>query len=89
MIKKKNGNYMKKILTGMFIFLVLFTCACLFIAYKTESEPKTLITCVFAFCSVEGGLSAWIKNCKDKRKTNGNEYERKTENSERKMHDCY
>jgi hypothetical protein len=51
----------------MFIYLLLFTCACLFITYKTSIEPKTLITCVFTFCGVEGGLSAWIKTTKVKK----------------------
>ena len=45
----------------MFIYLILFTFACLFITYNTGTEPKTLILSVFAFCGVEGGLSAWIK----------------------------
>lgn len=65
---KKKRNYTKVILTGMFIYLILFTIACLFITYKTESEPTTLITCVFAFCSIEGGMSAWIRTTKEKKK---------------------
>lgn len=65
--KEKRG-YMKIVLTLMFIFLFFFVCACLLIAYKTSSEPSTLITCVFAFCSIEGGLGAWIKVTKEKNK---------------------
>lgn len=64
----KKGRYIKLVLTGMFIYLILFTCACLYITYKTSTEPKTLILCVFAFCGVEGGLSAWIKTTKVKKK---------------------
>lgn len=67
---KKNGKYLKVILVGMFIYLILFTIACLYITYKTSTEPKVLITSVFAFCGVEGGLSAWIKTTKEKRKSN-------------------
>lgn len=52
----------------MFIYLIIFTFASLFITYKTGNEPTTLITCVFAFCGVEGGLSAWIKTTKVKKK---------------------
>lgn len=51
----------------MFVFLILFTCACLFITYKKATEPRTLITCVFAFCGAEGGLAAWIKTIKEKK----------------------
>ena len=64
--KKSNKGFMKKVLTGMFIFLVLFVIACLLIQYTTSTEPSTLITAVFAFCTVEGGLGAWIKITKEK-----------------------
>jgi hypothetical protein len=64
----KKGKYIKVILAFMFIFLILFTCACLYITYVKGIEPKVLITCVFAFCGVEGGLSAWIKTTKVKKK---------------------
>lgn len=67
---KKNGKYMKVILVGMFLYLILFTIACLYITYKTSAEPKVLITSVFAFCGVEGGMSAWIKTTKEKKKGN-------------------
>lgn len=66
-MSKSQNRYIKKILAVMFIYLILFTCACLFITYRTGSEPKTLILCVFAFCGVEGGLSAWIKTTKVKK----------------------
>ncbi len=66
----KQSRYIKKILTFMFIYLILFTAACLYITYETGIEPRTLILCVFAFCGVEGGLSAWIKTTKVKKKDN-------------------
>jgi ABC-type transport system involved in multi-copper enzyme maturation permease subunit len=65
----KKGKYIKVILVCMFTYLILFTCACLFITYKTGEEPSTLIMCVFAFCGVEGGMSAWIKITKEKKKS--------------------
>jgi hypothetical protein len=65
---RKNNKYIKSILAGMFIFLIIFTFACLYITYKTGNEPTTLITCEFAFCSIEGGLSAWIRTTKEKKK---------------------
>ncbi|MFT4145562.1 MAG: hypothetical protein QM644_14000 [Mobilitalea sp.] len=69
---KKKSNYTKVILVGMFIYLILFTCACLYITYKTSVEPDTLILSVFAFCGIEGGLSAWIKITKVKNCDNEN-----------------
>ena len=63
----RKGKYIKIVLAGMFTYLILFTCACLYITYKTGSEPETLILSVFAFCGVEGGLSAWIKVTKEKK----------------------
>lgn len=50
----KKGRFIKRIITGMLVYLLLFTCACLFITYTKGVEPKTLILCVFAFCGVEG-----------------------------------
>jgi hypothetical protein len=67
---KHKKKFIKIILTGMFVYLLLFTCACLYITFKTGTEPQTLIMCVFAFCGVEGGLSAWIKTTKEKKKDN-------------------
>ena len=62
------GRFMKTVLVSMFLFLFLFTIACLFVTYKTGYEPSTLVASVFAFCGIEGGLSAWIKTTKEKRK---------------------
>lgn len=67
-MKKEKKSYMKIVMTLMFAFLLLFVCACLYITYKTSSEPSTLIASVFAFCTVEGGLGAWIKTTKVKNK---------------------
>jgi len=69
-MRGKKSRFIKIVLTIMFLYLLLFTCACLYITYKTGTEPKTLILCVFAFCGVEGGLSAWIKTTKEKKKDN-------------------
>lgn len=52
----------------MFIFLVLFTIACLVVTAVTGTEPGILEGSVFAFCGAEGGLSAWIKVVKHKTK---------------------
>jgi hypothetical protein len=64
--EKKKKSYMKIVMTLMFIFLLIFIGVCLFINFKTGNEPSTLITAVFTFCTVEGGLGAWIKTTKVK-----------------------
>lgn len=69
----KKKSYMKVFLTIMFCFLFIFTCACLYISYKTSQEPSALIAAVFGFCTVEGGLGAWIKTTKVKNKSNNKE----------------
>lgn len=76
------GKYIKKILAGMFIYLILFTIACLYITYKTGGEPKTLIMSVFAFCGIEGGLSAWIKTTKEKKNGNENKGSKKSKDED-------
>ncbi len=63
-------RFSKKLLIAMFLFLLLFIIAILVIFYKTNSEPSTLISCVFGFCGIEGGALAWIKTIKEKRKDN-------------------
>lgn len=67
-MKCKKGRFIKVIISCMLIYLLLFTCACLYISYTRGTEPQTLILCVFAFCGVEGGLSAWIRTTKEKKK---------------------
>jgi hypothetical protein len=61
-------GFSKVALICMLLFLAAFIAVCLFIIYRTGNEPSTLITCVFAFCGVEGGLMAWIKTVKVKSK---------------------
>lgn len=63
---KKKGHFMKLTLVLIFIFLLAYVVANLLLFYKTGAEPSTLTTCVFAFCSIEGGLLGWIKTSKDK-----------------------
>jgi hypothetical protein len=65
------GQYMKRVITGMLIFLFIFSQEVIFIMWKTGSEPSTLIASIFGFCGVEGGLMAWIKKLKIKRSKEG------------------
>ncbi len=55
-------RFSKKVMTCMLVFLVIFTAVVLYISYKTQSEPSTLVASVFAFCGVEGGCLALIKS---------------------------
>lgn len=63
---KKKGRFSKILLVGMMSFLLIFVVSILYLFKSTGSEPSTLISCVFAFCSVEGGALAWIKTIKSK-----------------------
>lgn len=62
----KKTKFSKKLLVCMFLFLLLFIIAVLFLFYKTSAEPSTLIMSVFGFCSLEGGILGWIKTNESK-----------------------
>lgn len=64
--KIKKGKFMKSIIVTVMLFLFLFTLTCLFITYKTGSEPSTLIVSVFAFCGFECGILGRIKTNKER-----------------------
>lgn len=63
--KKKKGRFMKGIIITVMLFLFLFTLTCLYITYKTSTEPSTLIVSVFGFCGLECGILGMIKKSKD------------------------
>lgn len=63
---EKKGRFSKAIILGMLLFLLLFVFLVLYLFKQTGNEPSTLISCVFAFCGVEGGALAWIKTIKSK-----------------------
>ncbi len=62
----KKTKFSKKLLVCMFLFLLLFIIAMCILFYKTGNEPATLISCVFAFCGLEGGVLGWIKTNESK-----------------------
>lgn len=64
--KTKKGRFMKSIIVMVMFFLFLFTLICLYITYKTSTEPSTLIVSVFAFCGFECGILGRIKTSKQK-----------------------
>lgn len=63
--KRKKGRFMKGIIITVMLFLFLFTLTCLYITYKTSTEPSTLIVSVFGFCGLECGILGMIKKSKD------------------------
>ena len=63
----KKGKYSKLLVSGIFLFLIAFTVACLCLQSITGAEVSpTLIGCVFGFCGGEAGLLSWIKTSKVK-----------------------
>lgn len=64
--KKKKGKFMKGIIVSVMLFLFLFVLVCLYITFKTGTEPSTLIVSVFAFCGFECGILGRIKTSKQK-----------------------
>ncbi|MBE6070070.1 MAG: hypothetical protein E7211_20630 [Clostridium lundense] len=64
--KIKKGRFMKGIIITVMLFLFLFSLTCLYITYKTNTEPSTLIVSVFAFCGFECGILGRIKTTKQK-----------------------
>lgn len=59
--------FSKKVVKGMFVFLVLFVVAVLVVFWHTSAEPSALVASVFAFCSIEGGILGLIKVTKEKK----------------------
>ena len=64
--RKRNGKFMKSIIVSVMLFLFLFVLVCLYITFKTGTEPSTLIVSVFAFCGFECGILGRIKTSKQK-----------------------
>lgn len=64
--RKRKGKFMKSIIVSVMLFLFLFVLTCLYITFKTGSEPSTLIVSVFAFCGFECGILGRIKTSKQK-----------------------
>jgi hypothetical protein len=59
-------RFQKKILIGVFSFLILFVIANLIVFWHVGNEPGILIGSVFAICGFECGILGWLK--KDERK---------------------
>lgn len=62
--KKKKGRFMKGIIIGVFLFLLIFISVVLWLFYKTGSEPSTLIASVFAVAVGEFSILGSIKKKK-------------------------
>lgn len=62
-------DFMKKIIIGVFVFLLIFTGVILYLFFATEgAEPSTLIACVFAACIGEFSICGLIQTNKNKYK---------------------
>ncbi len=72
-VKRSKGGFMKGIIVCIMLFLICFVVTCLYIAYRGNAEPSTLIMSVFAFCGTEVGLLGWIKASKEKSRTKATE----------------
>lgn len=62
--QKKKGRFMKGIIIGVFLFLLIFIGVVLWLFYKTGSEPSTLIASVFAVAVGEFSILGSIKKTK-------------------------
>lgn len=62
--QKKKGSFMKGIIVGVFLFLLVFIGVVLWLFYKTGSEPSTLIASVFAVAVGEFSILGSIKKKK-------------------------
>lgn len=71
----KKVKFSKKLIVLICIFLLIFISIMAYLFYKTGNEPATLITCVFAFCGIEGGILGWIKTSEEKLKSKKEEEE--------------
>ena len=62
--QRKKGRFMKGIIIGVFLFLLVFIGVVLWLFYKTGSEPSTLIASVFAVAVGEFSILGSIKKMK-------------------------
>lgn len=62
-------DFMKKVIIGMFIFLIIFTIGVMIEFYYTGNVPDTLIKYVFGACMGEYSICGLLKHTKEKEKT--------------------
>lgn len=65
-MNKRKIKTTKIVLIILAIFIVAFTCTCLWMFYHDKQVPDSLITCVFGLCGTECGVMGWIKSMKTK-----------------------
>lgn len=66
-------KFSTKVIIAVYATLIVFTVAMIVIFLIKDSVPDTLITCVFAACSVECGALGLIKHSKVKYDYDGTE----------------
>lgn len=62
-------DFMKKVIIGMFVFLLLFTLAMIAVFCLTGSTPDSLIVAVFGACIGEYSICGLLKKAKEREKT--------------------
>ena len=62
-------DFMKKVVIGIFTFLLIFTLGMIAIFCITGSTPDTLIVAVFGACIGEYSICGLIKKSKEREKT--------------------
>ena len=65
--KKPEIDFLKKVVAGVLIFLMIFTSVVLYLFYKTSGmEPSVLVGAVFGATVSELGICGWIQKNKIK-----------------------
>ena len=67
------GDYSKRTVNLILVFVVVFIAAILWLYYKTGGEPSVTVGCVFAFVTNELWALALIKRSKIDRDNRGGE----------------
>lgn len=62
-------DFMKKVLIGMFAFLLVFTITMIVVFCNIGEVPDSLIIAVFGACAGEYSICGLIKNAKEREKT--------------------
>lgn len=62
----KQVRFLKKVMTGIFIFLVIFIQEILILSLLDKTVPDALIVSVFGFCGLEAGIGGWVKHLESK-----------------------
>ena len=72
--EKRDGLFMKAMLSGIVLQVIAYTWACAYWSYLAGTEIAPVQSAAFyAFCGFECGACGWIKTKIDKKKENNND----------------